>query len=502
VITTGTAAGPGVGNNQIILDVNASTVDGAYDPAVVAIVNGTGSGQSRLILEYKGSTKAATVDRNWKVLPDDTSEYSIFADSGREHVNEGLAQGGTSTTITLNALASSFDDAYVRQSVFIRSGTGEDQVRTVISYNGTTKIATVDESWDVTPDTTSGYVMRPTREHTKESLYDMHWRTVYIDTEDGVPGTDAPGGIPIGTAGNPSNNITDAKTIADAKSIKEFSLKGSIILNTTFDDYSFSNHCADSTIDLNNQSVVNAVFEELTLTGVQNGRICANRCKIDSLTSMEGEYTDCVIDSNLNCKTGVWTHIWGGQATGATIYTIDMNSGARVGITKTTLACKVQNMTDPAAIMLKHGQGVLVADNTNTEGTIRIGGEAAWVDNGVGGNVVVTDDTTRAVVWDETLAKHLTAGTTGKKLYDGGTGDPAEIAAAVWDADKNDYNDPDTMGELQNTGGSGGGGDPEAIADAIWDEASDEHTESGTMGELQNVLKNATVSKPKIVPGD
>lgn len=36
-------------------------------------------------------------------------------------------------------------------------------------------------------------------------------------------------------------------------------------------------------------------------------------------------------------------------------------------------------------------------------------------------------------VWDETMADHLTDDTTGKKLYDGGTGDAAAIAAAVWD---------------------------------------------------------------------
>jgi len=160
-VTSDDAQGPGTGNNQIQLATSASTVDGAYDPARVFIKTGTGAGQSRNIIEYTGATRTATVDRNWKVNPDSSSEYVVLADAGREHVNEGLAQAGTATTLTLNALASSIDNAYRNQLLFIRSGTGDDQVRRVISYDGTTKIATVSRVWGTTPDSTSGYVILP-----------------------------------------------------------------------------------------------------------------------------------------------------------------------------------------------------------------------------------------------------------------------------------------------------------------------------------------------------
>lgn len=161
IITSGTAQGAGANDNQIQLAAGASAIDGAYDPAVVVLVGGTGSGQSRLILQYDGATKMATVDRTWKVNPDDTSEYLIAPDPGREHVNEGLAQAGAANSITLNVLASSTDDAYIGQTIFIRSGLGEDQARLVDTYDGTTKIAIVHDAWDVVPDTTSGYVMLP-----------------------------------------------------------------------------------------------------------------------------------------------------------------------------------------------------------------------------------------------------------------------------------------------------------------------------------------------------
>ena len=160
-IRSDTAQGPGTGPNQIQLDTGASAVDGSYDPSLISIISGTGLGQSRNILQYDGSTRTATVDRNWKVAPDATSEFTIIGNAGREHVNEGLAQSGGASTITLNALASASDDVYNGQRVFIRSGTGEDQAKLILDYNGTTKIATVESPWAANPDSTSAYVLLP-----------------------------------------------------------------------------------------------------------------------------------------------------------------------------------------------------------------------------------------------------------------------------------------------------------------------------------------------------
>ena len=165
-IHEGTAQGSGTWDNQIQLDTWASSTNGAYDPSEIAIVWGTGAGQSRLIIQYVWATKMATVDRNWRVNPDATSEFIIYVNSGREHVNEGLAQWWTPSTITLNANASSADGAYIGQTVFLRSWTWEDQVARVTAYNWTTKVATISTSmqwntWSVTPDTTTWYVMIP-----------------------------------------------------------------------------------------------------------------------------------------------------------------------------------------------------------------------------------------------------------------------------------------------------------------------------------------------------
>jgi hypothetical protein len=210
IVRAGTAQGPGTGNNQIQLDAGASATNGEYDPNVIFIETGTGAGQARLILQYNGSTKVATVDRDWRVNPDNTSEFVILADAGRNSVNEGLAQGGTSTTITLNASASATDDAYNGQLVFIRSGTGQDQVGLVEDYVGSTKVATIRTrsatgQWATVPDTTSAYMMIPNLTFTLSEISGAVADGVWDEPTSGhtTAGTTGKALIDSGAAGNP-----------------------------------------------------------------------------------------------------------------------------------------------------------------------------------------------------------------------------------------------------------------------------------------------------------
>jgi hypothetical protein len=210
IVRAGTAQGSGTGNNQIQLDAGASSTNGDYDPGLIFIETGTGAGQARLILQYNGSTKVATVDRDWRVNPDNTSEFVILADAGRNSVNEGLAQGGTSTTITLNASASSSDDAYNGQLVFIRSGTGQDQVGLVEDYVGSTKVATIRTrsatgQWATVPDTTSAYMMIPNLTFTLSEISGAVADGVWDEATSGhtTAGTTGKALIDSGAAGNP-----------------------------------------------------------------------------------------------------------------------------------------------------------------------------------------------------------------------------------------------------------------------------------------------------------
>jgi hypothetical protein len=159
IVTSGTAQGGAT--TSITLASAASSTDGTYDPAIVRIVSGTGAGQARMVIHYVGSTRVASVDRDWRVAPDNTSVYEIVASQNLISTNEGLAQGGGASTITLNANASATDNVYVGQTIVLRTGTGQDQSRIITAYNGTTKVATVASAWEVQPAAGTGYILWP-----------------------------------------------------------------------------------------------------------------------------------------------------------------------------------------------------------------------------------------------------------------------------------------------------------------------------------------------------
>ncbi len=75
VIWEGTAQGPGTGTNQIQLDLGASSTNDVYDTNLLCILVGTGVGQTRTIITYNGTSKIATVNRDWNVLPGVDSEF-------------------------------------------------------------------------------------------------------------------------------------------------------------------------------------------------------------------------------------------------------------------------------------------------------------------------------------------------------------------------------------------------------------------------------------------
>lgn len=77
----------------------------------------------------------------------------------REQYITGQAQAGAAGTITLAATASTVDDFYNGQTIYIIGDTGAGQYRTISDYDGGTKVATVSVNWTTNPNATSDYMI-------------------------------------------------------------------------------------------------------------------------------------------------------------------------------------------------------------------------------------------------------------------------------------------------------------------------------------------------------
>lgn len=77
-------------STTITLKSASSSSDDYFNGLYITITGGTGAGQIRVITDYVGSTKVATVDRAWTTTPNATSTYSITSwttESVNQYVN-------------------------------------------------------------------------------------------------------------------------------------------------------------------------------------------------------------------------------------------------------------------------------------------------------------------------------------------------------------------------------------------------------------------------------
>lgn len=185
VLLAGTASAGG--SNTITL-AGGSTTDNLYKYAIVGIVSGTGAGQARLIVDYVGSTKVATVNKNWTTTPDATSIFRLTPFGTPAVVHSGIAQAGAASTITLQTIAdSTHDNIYNGLTITIFSGTGAFQSRIIQSYVSSTRVATIDRAWTTNPDSTSIYEI---------SALGPSWADVFAWNSKTVPTTNVDG-VPI-----------------------------------------------------------------------------------------------------------------------------------------------------------------------------------------------------------------------------------------------------------------------------------------------------------------
>ncbi len=136
--------------------VNGKTIPLSYRkrfmPSDVNITDGTATNENYLpTYDFRGN--------NLVIEPTpDTSEtggllmhYSALP----PRLRAGNPQASGATSITLDLGADPRDDYYNSQRIYIVSGDGAGDIRTITDYVGSTKVATIDSAWSTNPAVTS-----------------------------------------------------------------------------------------------------------------------------------------------------------------------------------------------------------------------------------------------------------------------------------------------------------------------------------------------------------
>ncbi len=127
------------------------------------ITEGTGLGQSRVIIKYVGSTATATLDSDFITTPVATTSLFdvVAADVHVATSDADLAEGylasvADASNVTMDAITSvSATDYYKGDLIVITHGTGIGQSREIISQTG--RALVVSPAFVTTPDTTSAF---------------------------------------------------------------------------------------------------------------------------------------------------------------------------------------------------------------------------------------------------------------------------------------------------------------------------------------------------------
>jgi hypothetical protein len=94
-------------STTITLDASAVATNDIYNGSTITITGGTGAGQIRIISDYVGATKVATVSTAFTVTPDNTSTFSVASHVG-QYVNVSPQGRARIVSVTSGTVVNAF----------------------------------------------------------------------------------------------------------------------------------------------------------------------------------------------------------------------------------------------------------------------------------------------------------------------------------------------------------------------------------------------------------
>ena len=146
------------GSSSTFFDVTTGqTIDLHCVP--VANINSSNTATYNATVVASGYIRNFVYDHNTSDSDANTYIYKAFVHDIQNAVLSANVISATANTLTLPGTYSQANTSYVGVNISIIKGTSAGDFRTITSYNGVTRVATVNQNWTVTPDTTSVFVL-------------------------------------------------------------------------------------------------------------------------------------------------------------------------------------------------------------------------------------------------------------------------------------------------------------------------------------------------------
>jgi hypothetical protein len=376
----------------ITLRAGTSAVNDFYDGAIVQIVGGTGAGQARVIKQYVGASKLATVADGWGTTPDNTSVYII---RGLGDVEVGINNDKTGYSLAADQAVNVTKWNGTTVATPATAGIPDVNVKNINNV-ATTSVTTVNANQGTTQPT--NYTGTGATAYVKSDMVDIAGAAV--STSAAQIGVNA---VNIGGTAQTGRDIGASVLLSPGTGTGQVSLNTGVVASNTvqIDGSNLTTHAVGmmpGDLRYIAGSAVSTTIAQLGVNMVQCG-------------------TTPVAARDIG--TSVLLSVGGGTGQ------VDVSGG----VVKSNLV-QVDGIT-----LTTHSAGKVPADLRDI-----VGASVSTSIAQIGVNVVSASGGVPAVadiadaVWDEQLGGHTTAGSSGKALADAASGSsPATIADAVWD---------------------------------------------------------------------
>lgn len=240
-------------------------------------------------------------------------------------------------------------------------------------------------------------------------------KAVHIDTVGGTAGT----AFPIGTPGVPSSNITDARTIADARGLTVYHIRGAVTLNADHEGWTFIGESStlNDSVACAGYNVNSSTFQNITVSGAIGGTVPKNITCRDARLSAVTSFDGVVFDSGILTSFGV-------ASTGEALLkdakvltfaaTLNANGCSKLLWSGASGVVTLTNFTAGAGLlMIQANSLVLTMDASCTAGLYAIGGDGILYNSG---SMTELFDEFRSKAVDEEIVDSATDDIPGKTL--------------------------------------------------------------------------------------